>query len=96
MPISGRPPSLINAARRLLVPSALPVRARRRTSAWSPTLEPVEDDPTHQVACLLDHATRQRIWQDLRAGSSAEEARVKLVERTDAAAASAPPEGGVA
>ena len=30
-----------------------------------PKLEPVEDDPGHAVACLLDSRTRKRLWADL-------------------------------
>jgi peptide/nickel transport system ATP-binding protein len=103
VPIAGRPPSLINLPTGCSFHPRCPyVRdAHRRID---PTLEPVPDDPTHEVACLLDHRTRQRIWQDLRSGSTPEEARVKLVDRTAAAAGDgavagapqAPAEGGAA
>ena len=53
-PIPGRPPSLINLPERLLVPPALPVRARPRTASRSRRSSRVPDDPAHQVACLLD------------------------------------------
>ena len=45
-----------------------------------PTLEPLPDDPTHRVACLLDSATRKRIWKDLVEGSRPEEARALELE----------------
>ena len=90
VPISGRPPSLINLPTGCSFHPRCPYvrEAHRRVE---PSLEPVAEDPAHQVACLLDHGVRQRIWQDLRAGATAEEARVKLVDRTDAAAAAAAP-----
>jgi hypothetical protein len=40
-----------------------------------PKLEPVEPGASHRVACLLDHAARRRLWDDLQAGKVPEEAR---------------------
>jgi peptide/nickel transport system ATP-binding protein len=93
VPISGRPPSLITLPGGCSFHPRCPY-VRESHKRVDPMLEPVADDPSHEVACLLDHTTRKRIWQDLNAGSTPEEARVKLVERTDAAATA--PEGGVA
>ncbi len=67
VPISGRPPSLINR------PSGCHFHPRcpyvqdehRRVD---PKLAPVPGQPDHQVACLLDPAVRTQIWQGLRAG----------------------------
>jgi peptide/nickel transport system ATP-binding protein len=96
VPISGRPPSLITLPTGCSFHPRCPY-VRESHKRVDPTLEPVDDDAGHAVACLLDHGTRQRIWEDLRAGSTAEEARVKLVERTDAdaAATAATSPGGV-
>jgi peptide/nickel transport system ATP-binding protein len=76
VPISGRPPSLITLPGGCSFHPRCPyVRdAHRRTE---PTLEPVEADPRHQVACLLDHGARRRIWADLSAGRRPEEARAR-------------------
>jgi hypothetical protein len=44
-----------------------------------PTLEPVENDSAHLVACLLDTGTRKRIWGELAAGRNPVEARVQTL-----------------
>ena len=68
VPISGRPPSLINRPSGLPLPSPLPVRAGVRTSAIDPRLESVDGNGGHAVACLLEHSVRKRIWEGLREG----------------------------
>jgi peptide/nickel transport system ATP-binding protein len=67
VPISGRPPSLINRPSGCFFhPRCQFVReAHKRVD---PRLEPVADDPGHEVACLLAPATRTQIWAGLRAG----------------------------
>ena len=53
VPIPGRPPSLINAAERLLVPSALPVRARGAQGGRPEARAGPRSAGDHEVACLL-------------------------------------------
>ena len=78
VPIPGRPPSLITLPGGCSFhPRCAFVRdAHRRVD---PKLEPLPDDPTHHVACLLDPKVRRRVWQDLRAGHTPDEARAKEV-----------------
>ena len=45
-----------------------------------PALEPVPDDPSHRVACLLDTQTRQRLWRELREGTAPDEARQDVMK----------------
>jgi peptide/nickel transport system ATP-binding protein len=74
VPISGRPPSLIQ------LPSGCSFHPRcpyvqpdhRRID---PKLEPIPGDEKHRVACLLDSAMRKRIWAELDAGRDPEQAR---------------------
>jgi peptide/nickel transport system ATP-binding protein len=73
VPISGRPPSLINLPSGCSFHPRCPyVRDRHRQV--EPTLEPVPDDPQHLVACLLEPATRRKLWSELQAGSTPEAA----------------------
>jgi peptide/nickel transport system ATP-binding protein len=67
IPISGRPPSLINR------PSGCHFHPRCPYSQpdherIDPRLTPVPEDRDHQVACLLEASQRRRIWADLQAG----------------------------
>ena len=50
-----------------------------------PTLEPVNGDHDHRVACLLDGGVRARIWEDLREGKRPEEARADVMAGEGAA-----------
>jgi peptide/nickel transport system ATP-binding protein len=73
VPISGTPPSLINR------PSGCHFHPRCRYaqpdhSRIDPRLEPVPQEPTHFVACLLTAQVRQRLWRELRAGRTPAEA----------------------
>jgi hypothetical protein len=45
-----------------------------------PTLEPIDGDATHRVACLLDTTTRKRLWRELREGTVPEEARADVMK----------------
>jgi peptide/nickel transport system ATP-binding protein len=68
VPISGRPPSLINLPSGCSFHPRCPyVRDRHRQV--EPTLEPVPDDPQHRVACLLEPETRRKLWRELQAGN---------------------------
>jgi peptide/nickel transport system ATP-binding protein len=73
VPIVGRPPSLINRPSGChfhpRCPYVLPEHTRT-----DPALEPLPADPRHQVACLLPVEVRRRIWSELQAGRSPEQA----------------------
>jgi peptide/nickel transport system ATP-binding protein len=74
IPVSGLPPSLITLPSGCSFHPRCPyVRPRHRQV--DPRLEPLPDDPSHAVACLLDSGTRKQIWNDLRAGKDPEQAR---------------------
>jgi peptide/nickel transport system ATP-binding protein len=73
VPISGRPPSLINR------PSGCHFHprcayVRQAHTRVDPPLDPVPDDPTHTVRCLLPSATRRELWAHLRAGETPDQA----------------------
>ena len=67
VPISGRPPSLINRPHGCHFHPRCPYvqDAHRKID---PQLEPIPGDPGHEVACLLPTSVRSRIWQGLREG----------------------------
>jgi peptide/nickel transport system ATP-binding protein len=78
IPISGRPPSLINLPGGCSFHPRCPYvrEAHRRTE---PLLTPIPEDPSHQVACLLDSGARKRLWSDLEAGVKPTEARKAVI-----------------
>jgi peptide/nickel transport system ATP-binding protein len=78
IPIMGRPPSLINLPTGCSFHPRCPY-VRESHMRVEPTLEPVNGDASHKVACLLDHSERERLWQDLRAGRRPEEARAEVM-----------------
>jgi peptide/nickel transport system ATP-binding protein len=79
VPIPGRPPSLITLPTGCSFHPRCPyVRDRHRQV--DPRLEPLPDDPSHRVACLLPSETRKRLWQELSAGKEPQEARAEVVE----------------
>jgi peptide/nickel transport system ATP-binding protein len=82
VPIPGRPPSLINLPSGCSFHPRCPY-VRPRHKEIDPALEPIPDQPGHEVACLLAHTTRQRIWAELREGRRPAEVRehVELEER---------------
>jgi len=79
VPISGRPPSLINLPGGCSFHPRCPyVRdAHRRVD---PMLETVEGAPDHRVACLLDSGTRRRLWSELQQGVAPDVARKDVIE----------------
>jgi peptide/nickel transport system ATP-binding protein len=86
VPIAGRPPSLIHLPGGCSFHPRCPyVRdAHRRVE---PRLEPVNGDSGHRVACLLDSATRKRLWGELQAGVKPGQARKDVIDdvgRTEA------------
>jgi peptide/nickel transport system ATP-binding protein len=67
VPISGRPPSLINRPGGCYFHPRCPyVQDEHRRV--DPRLESVPDQAGHEVACLLAAATREKIWQGLKTG----------------------------
>jgi peptide/nickel transport system ATP-binding protein len=79
VPISGRPPSLINRPGGCSFHPRCPY-VRPSHSEVEPALEPTSDVPRHQVACLLSQRTRRDLWGELRRGTLPEDARA-AVER---------------
>ena len=74
VPIAGRPPSLITLPGGCSFHPRCPyVKEAHRTK--EPLLAPVNGAEDHQVACLLDHGTRQKLWHELRQGALPMEAR---------------------
>jgi peptide/nickel transport system ATP-binding protein len=74
VPISGRPPSLIQKPSGCSFHPRCPyVQPRHRKV--DPPLEAVPGDNTHHVACLLPAETRKRIWAELDAGHDPDHAR---------------------
>jgi peptide/nickel transport system ATP-binding protein len=67
VPISGRPPSLINRPSGCFFHPRCPY-VRDAHKRVDPRLEPVPGEPGHESACLLDAAVRTRIWQGLEEG----------------------------
>ncbi len=77
VPIPGAPPSLINPPSGChfhpRCPYAQPEHAR-----IDPALEPAPDDPSQYVACLLEPDVRRRLWEQLRAGGTPEQALAEV------------------
>jgi len=77
VPIDGRPPSLIN------LPSGCSFHprcafVREAHKRVDPALEPVDGDPTHEVACLLAPQTRRELWRRLAAGEPPDRVRATV------------------
>jgi peptide/nickel transport system ATP-binding protein len=79
VPIPGRPPSLINLPGGCSFHPRCPY-VREAHKRVEPTLDPVEGDPAHKVACLLDLGTRKRLWEELQAGVTPVQARQGVIE----------------
>jgi peptide/nickel transport system ATP-binding protein len=79
VPIPGRPPSLINLPGGCSFHPRCPY-VRDAHKRVDPALDPVEGDPTHKVACLLDSGTRKRLWEELQSGVTPKEARQDVIE----------------
>jgi peptide/nickel transport system ATP-binding protein len=76
-PIPGRPPSLINPPSGCSFHPRCPY-VQPSHMEIDPPLEPIQGQPDHQVACLLDHETRVRLWEQLRAGKDPEAAKAAV------------------
>jgi peptide/nickel transport system ATP-binding protein len=77
VPIPGTPPSLISP------PSGCHFHprcayAQPDHARIDPALEPVSEEPSHHVACLLESSVRRELWGQLRAGSTPEEALAQV------------------
>jgi peptide/nickel transport system ATP-binding protein len=79
VPIAGRPPSLINRPSGCAFHPRCPYVRARHTQVV-PVLAPTPDDPTHEVACLLEPDVRRRLREQLDAGKAPEEARASVPE----------------
>jgi peptide/nickel transport system ATP-binding protein len=84
VPVTGRPPSLINLPSGCSFHPRCPY-VRDAHKRVEPTLEPVDGDDGHRVACLLDGSVRRRIWEDLQEGKRPEEARADAMAEEGAA-----------
>ncbi|HEX8714090.1 MAG TPA: ABC transporter ATP-binding protein [Solirubrobacteraceae bacterium] len=77
VPIPGTPPSLINRPPGChfhpRCPYSQPDHAR-----IDPQLQPIPDAPAHHVACLLESSVRRRLWAELSAGRTPEQARASV------------------
>jgi peptide/nickel transport system ATP-binding protein len=99
VPISGRPPSLINPPSGCHFHPRCPY-VQEDHRKIDPALEPVPGETDHQVACLLKAPVRTQIWRGLQAGEAPASLR-RLAEPAKpsraAAAGAAPPakDGGV-
>jgi peptide/nickel transport system ATP-binding protein len=74
VPISGRPPSLINRPSGCHFHPRCPY-VQESHKQIDPRLEPVAADQSHAVACLLEPSVRERIWRGLREGRDVEALR---------------------
>jgi peptide/nickel transport system ATP-binding protein len=77
VPIPGRPPSLISPPSGCHFHPRCPY-VREAHKRIDPPIDPVPDDPSHLVRCLLPSATRRRLWQELRAGADPATARERV------------------
>jgi peptide/nickel transport system ATP-binding protein len=81
VPISGRPPSLINRPSGCSFHPRCPY-VRPKHKEVDPQLEPASaGSGDHAVACLLSEPTRQRLWAQLREGALPDDARAAVLER---------------
>src|SRR3712207_6267946 len=83
VPIGGRPPSLINLPSGCSFHPRCPYVKEAHTRI-DPVLDPVDGNPDHKVACLLDAGTRKRLWRELQSGVTPDAARADVIQ--DAAA----------
>ena len=66
VPIEGRPPSLLARPTGCSFHPRCP-HVRESHTRIDPPLAPVEDDPSHEVACLLPPRERRELWRRQRA-----------------------------
>ena len=84
VPISGRPPSLINLPGGCSFHPRCPYvqEAHKRID---PTLDEVPGDAGHQVACLLAPEVRRQLWSELRSGVTPVDARKDVMTEEEVA-----------
>jgi peptide/nickel transport system ATP-binding protein len=71
VPISGRPPSLINRPSGCHFHPRCPY-VREAHKRVDPQLQPVGGSSSHLAACLLESSVRERIWEGIGAGRDAD------------------------
>jgi peptide/nickel transport system ATP-binding protein len=71
VPVSGRPPSLINRPSGCHFHPRCPY-VRDAHKRVDPKLSPVDGSADHVVACLLESSVRSRIWDGIQTGRDAE------------------------
>jgi peptide/nickel transport system ATP-binding protein len=74
IPVSGRPPSLINRPSGCFFHPRCPY-VQESHKHTTPTLEAIPGNAAHRVACLLDPGVRARIWSGLEGGEMPDELR---------------------
>ena len=84
MPISGRPPSLINLPGGCSFHPRCPY-VREAHKRIDPTLDEVPGSQDHLVACLLAPEVRRQLWSELRAGVAPAEARKDVMTEEEVA-----------
>ena len=77
VPIAGTPPSLVHPPSGCHFHPRCPY-VQPEHMRIDPALEPALDDPGHHVACLLEPDVRRRLWQQLGAGRTPEQALVEV------------------
>ncbi len=77
VPIPGTPPSLINRPSGCHFHPRCPYAQPDHTRI-DPLLGPVPGEPSHHVACLLEAEVRERLWAELAAGATPEQALVEV------------------
>jgi peptide/nickel transport system ATP-binding protein len=93
VPISGRPPSLINRPAGCHFHPRCPY-VREAHKRVDPQLEPVAQDPGHEAACLLSTDVRGQIWRGLQAGELPSDLRRLAPESPSPQLATAQPYAG--
>src|SRR4051812_38389889 len=84
VPISGRPPSLINLPGGCSFHPRCPY-VREAHKRVDPMLDDVPGDPNHLVACLLAPEVRRQLWSELRTGVAPDEARKDVMTEEEVA-----------
>jgi peptide/nickel transport system ATP-binding protein len=77
VPIPGSPPSLIRRPTGCHFHPRCPY-SQPDHERIDPRLRPLPDAPTHHVACLLEPDVRRRLWRELSAGRTPEQARASV------------------
>ncbi len=77
VPIQGAPPSLINRPSGCHFHPRCPY-SQPEHERVDPKLEPIAGEPNHHVACLLESETRKRLWAQLSAGDTPEQAQAAV------------------